>query len=243
MEEKPPKEIGQGLIASRYQVSAAYSFSPTWSFQEVVSLSVLLAFCATLSRHQVEKVFTTLVSSMTSSPPACPFIVIHLLTTTGTTDANTYKITSFHPTMAKTITNMTNSPAHLVTVTSFNTATVAKSSTLVNKATAFTSAPTTAVKSLTSPRLFIVARFAPSHDITTADTKADDAITLPVHLAAANITTAATDASTTTAHQLYTIYPAATRVSTAADDASIQFATLLLLQLLPPQLVWHLPST
>jgi hypothetical protein len=57
---------------------------------------------------------------------------------------------------------------------------------------------------LTSPRLFIVAHFAPSNDITTPDTDADDAIY--AIRAAARVSTADDDTSAITIRLLLAIH-------------------------------------
>jgi hypothetical protein len=110
MEEKPPKAIGQGVIASLFQVFAAYSFLPSCSFQEFLSLLapclasnpttrlVVGILCrpvtpsSTTSFHK-----NTLVLSMISSPPTHPLIVIHLTLTTGPTAPITAANTSVSP--------------------------------------------------------------------------------------------------------------------------------------------------
>ncbi len=110
MENKPPKAIGQAIIASRFRVFAAYSFLPSCSFQEVLSQSapclasnptttlvvdILCCPVAPSSTTSFHK--NTLVSSMTSSPPARPMIVIHLTPTTGAMAPITVANTSVSP--------------------------------------------------------------------------------------------------------------------------------------------------
>jgi hypothetical protein len=196
------------LVASQSQVQTLNHPVPQPPLMEILRLAL---GCITPSFTMMQPPSTTgfhkttVVSSMTSSPPTCLFIVIHSTTTTSPTAANTAKITSIPPTMANIITNLTNFPARPVIATSsFNTATVGTASPPVTEATAFISASITAATHLTSPRLFIVAQFTPSNDITTADTDADDAIY--AILAAARVSTADDDTLAITIRLLLAIH-------------------------------------
>jgi hypothetical protein len=74
-----------------------------------------------------------------------PTTTIHTYNTTKITNISTAMITSINTANIDIIDTMINSPAHLVTVISFTSATVATAPTTAARVTAFTTAPTTTI--------------------------------------------------------------------------------------------------
>jgi hypothetical protein len=250
MGEKPPDIIGRGNIITTKQAPTVISFPPSQQFPE----EFLVLELSTLSSTTFSLIVVILspVSLSNSFAMVFPmhYTTRHLhrnMTTTNSssittniiTTINTIMIITVRPPKTHMIAVMPDSPARLITILSFTSATVTTAATTAAKTTAFTTTLTTAAINLHSSSLFIVAQFTTSNIITRATaTAANDNTPIPIqpptdafeyNFSTATILTSATDASTISACLLYAIQLAAARVSTAADDDTSNATTCLLL--------------